>query len=83
MISLLHRFVKNKKKTLQLQMLLQETDEKYSKVLKKNLMRGSVLHKQRKQSRRISKSRKVLELWFRTKTIKGTFVPSISPQVHK
>ena len=83
MISLLHMFAKNKKKTLQLQMLLQETDEKYSKVLKKNLMRGSVLHKQRKQSRRISKSRKVLELWLRTKTIKGTFVPSISPQVHK
>ena len=46
-------------------------------------MRASVLHKQRKQSRRIRESKKVLELWFRIKSVKGTFVPSISPNVNK
>ena len=38
---------------------------------------------QRKQSKKISQSKNVLEPWFRMKIIKGTFVPTISPHVTK
>ena len=39
------------------------------------------LLKQRKQSKTINQSRKVLDPWFMVKMIIGTFVPIISPQV--
>ena len=49
----------------------------YSKVLKKNMMRGKVLNMQMMQSNTISVSRKLLQLCFRIKWIIGTFVPRI------
>ena len=39
------------------------------------------LPRQRKQSKTINQSRKVLDPWFMMKMIIGTFVPSISPHV--
>ena len=83
------RLEKNAKKTWQKQMMPQMSNEAkcislFSKLLlKKILRRRRELLMKRKQSKTIIQSRKVLEPWFRIKTIKGTFVPSIRQKVTK